>query len=179
MRDKLRQANVSFKFTELSFPICAQEVLSGKIDFILHVDESDSFALLPKPVSDWQLTFAVAENNPIGYEQLITSKGTKIILARTYNYPQALSDKLEEMSANMIKVSYYTGEETALRRLFYRLEMGQAQAMVVDKIWAQDVAKKYQLPIRVFEQVVVKVPQFIGYNAKNKKLAQQLAQIMN
>ncbi len=165
---KLNAANLDYQFHQLPFPRCQLEVLSGHIDFIMYVDDTDSeFHLLSFPISYWQLTFAVAQENSMDFNELTASQGMKIIIARSYNYPGVLEKKLKQMSAQTVRVSYYTGELVALKRLFHRLTVGQGQAMVVDKVWAQQIVKKYQLPIRVFDQVLVSVPQYIGFKEGN------------
>ncbi|GLX79119.1 hypothetical protein tinsulaeT_24590 [Thalassotalea insulae] len=171
IEQKLKKVNINYQFRELPFPLCKQHVISGHFDFILHVDDTDNLQLLNQTIGDWQLTFAVAKNNPISYEQVLNSQGMKVLIARSYSYPEALDKKLKEMSAKVIKVSYYTGEFVALQRLFHRLTVGQAQVMVIDKVWAQQVVSKYQLPIRVFDQVLLSQPQYIGYSESNAELA--------
>lgn len=179
LKRKLTAANIRYQFIELPFPRCKQAVISQKIDFILHVDETDGFNLLSQKISDWQITFAVSKETVLTFDEIINSKGLRIIKARSYDYPQALEDKLVEMSANVVKVSYYTGEPSAMKRLFHRLTAGQGHAMVVDKVWAQQVIEKYQLPIKLFDQLIVSIPQYIGYNNDNQALAQRLEKAMS
>ena len=175
LKRKLTVANIRYQFTELPFPRCREAVLSGQLDFILHIDDTDNFQMLDHAISHWQLTFAVSMNSTLTFDDIINSQGLKVLMARSYNYPLTLEDKLRSMAAKTIKVSFYTSEIVALKRLFHRLTVGQGDAMVVDKIWAQKVIEQHQLPIKLFDQIVVSVPQFIGYNRGNEQKAQRLS----
>ncbi|WP_206483357.1 transporter substrate-binding domain-containing protein [Thalassotalea sp. G2M2-11] len=175
LKYKLTLANMQYKFSELPFPRCMQLVKSGKIDFILHVDENDNLQLIKQPIADWELTFAVSDKNPMSFEQLMQSKGLNVLVARSYVYPAIIEEKLQQMSANVIKVSFYTDEVVALKRLFHRLTVGQGQAMVVDRVWAEQMIKKHHLPIKLFDQLLVSIPQYIGYIASNKRNGERLS----
>lgn len=178
LKQKLAAANLPYLFTELPFPRCKQAVISGQIDFILHIDAADDLNMISQPIALWQLTFAVNDNSTMNFEDIVNTKGLKVLIARSYVYPEELEEKLVSMAAKVIKVSYYTGEKTALNRFFQRLAVGQGDLMVVDKLWAQQVARQYQLPIKVLEPVIISVPQYIGYQSHNTKLAHLLEQTL-
>ncbi len=178
LKQKLIAANIRYKFSELPFHLCKQAVISKKIDFILHVDENDNLALIKEPISDWELTFAVTRENELTFEEIIASQNLRIIIARSYNYPKVLEEKMIEMSAKIVKVSFYTGEATATKRLFHRLTAGQGDTMVVDRVWAQQIIKQNQLPIKVFDKLIVSVPQYIGYSTENQVAAQRLESLL-
>lgn len=179
LKQKLNSENINATFHQLPYSRCVQRVKNKEIDFAIHVDRSDHLALLHESIVDWQLTFAVVKESELTLEDLLKSKGLKILIARDYSYPDKVIELLAKSGFSLSKASYNSNREEQIKNLFNILSSGRVDAMLIDKKWADLVIAQYGFKARTMDKVVHSEPQFIGYHQSNKLKAQIVEWALN
>ncbi|BBN81693.1 hypothetical protein PA25_16780 [Pseudoalteromonas sp. A25] len=170
LRSAMKDSGVSLEFSELPFKRCKDSVRLGKYDFILDIDTSDDLDIVKYSISSWQLSFAVEHDAGVNSLSDIKSlKEFRVVMAEEYIYPDIVYDKLSKLNAITARVSYYESSDEDAKALFGILKNAQVEALLVDRYWAKQVVRKYNLPVLIFDEPLHVEPQFIGYVAKYAK----------
>ncbi|MBQ4848199.1 transporter substrate-binding domain-containing protein [Pseudoalteromonas sp. MMG005] len=168
----LNNHNISVSFTELPYKRCIDDVLSGKYDFTLHLDHSDSLNLVEHGVSVWEMALAVNVNNQFLTLQKIKSLPLfSVVIAQEYPYPKAALKTLADINAVIIKRSYYEGSDEDAKALFDILSSNRVGAVLVDRRWAEKIISQFNLPVSILPELVHSQRQFIGYSDQNHEKA--------
>ena len=166
--------NYQLTFIELPYMRCLKEVQAGKIDFALHVDETDDVLLIDYPIGSWDLLLAYQAKPQ---NEVIAKKSKdlgRVLIARDYNYPQAVLDILYENSAQILKRSYYIRDLQEVKNFFSLLEKGFVDAILIDKAWALHEMSRQPLAIALSDQVLFSQAQYIGYIEQNSAAAEKI-----
>jgi len=157
--------DIQLRLHELPHPRCIESVKSNKMDFALFVDNNDGLKLLNKKLSNWELAIATRVGEmPSEEQKLVAQHINKITIARDYVYPDALNDLLAQLQKPVIKVSHYIQKKEDAYRIFRALLDYRVDAMVVDRVWANNVKSELSLPFEVSTWTLHKEPQFVGYS---------------
>lgn len=178
IKQALAPYNYQLTFFELPYMRCIKEVQAGEIDFALHVDETDDVLLIDHPIGSWDLLLAYQakpQNEMLGKESHDLGR---VLIARDYNYPQAVLDILNENSTKILKRSYYIRNLKEVKNFFTLLEKGFVDAILVDKTWALYEMSRQPLAIVLSEQVLFSQTQYIGYIEKNSAAAEKVLQAL-
>ncbi|MCG7534296.1 transporter substrate-binding domain-containing protein [Pseudoalteromonas sp. OOF1S-7] len=178
IRAAARTMNRTVEFSELPFKRCVANVKFGSTDFSLHVDKTDGLAIFSDSATSWQLSLAVSAerfNSMKDFRQIDTPR---IMLATEYPYPKAVYRKLEALNARLVRRSYYEESDEHAKTFFNILSTARVDAMLVDKLWAQHMVKRFNLPVVILAQDFHSEPQYIGYRHSNALLARQLEAAM-
>ncbi len=165
---------VKAEFKELPFARCLASVTSGKIMFAMHTDETESLPYIDTPISDWQLALAVTSDSHVSDLSLKMFKSLKVLVARSYQYPDKVDEFLTHINAKVKKANYYTQSDEDTRKLFNHLIYGRVEAMIVDRVWASKMKDELNLPIKLLTQDLYVQPQYIGYQNGQAKRALKL-----
>lgn len=164
----VKQINMAAEYIELPFMRCLQKVKSGKIDFMLHVDESSKINFINYPIGSWDLV--IAYSNKISKSKKLQS----IIISKGFHYPEPVLKKLEENFKDVIKESYYIGIENDVKRLFKLIESDFVDAMLIDQAWAKYELNKESFNVSLKETLFYSQPQYLGYINSRKSIAEKL-----
>jgi hypothetical protein len=178
IKQVLEPFNYQLFFIELPYLRCLKKVQIGKIDFVLHVDETDDILLIDHPIGSWDLLLAYQAKSQ---NELLTEENKKldkVVIARDYNYPQAVLDTLYENSGQILKRSYYIRTRQEVKNLFTLLENGFVDAILVDKSWVTNEMSRQPLGITLSEKILFSQPQYIGYIEQNSAVAEKILQAL-
>lgn len=177
---KAATLNWELTFFVLPHNRCVHGVESGRYDGAIFVDPSDGLTLVSEPVAYWKIGFAVADTHP--------AKTTSdvhygvLILAKDYDYPELVMTKLSRLPLVKKRIQYYSQGDANTRGLFNYIIKGQADVMLVDEVWANQMKSKLRLKIRMLEPAVHVEPQYIGIktdSAQRKALQSKLAKLLS
>lgn len=160
-----KSTDIQLVLHELPHTRCIEAVKGKKMDFALFVDVNDGLNLLNKKLSTWELAIATRAGEMPSEEQKLSAQYIKnITIARDYVYPEALNKLLVQLNKPIIKVSHYVQQKEDAYRIFRALLDYRVDAMVVDRVWANNVKSELSLPFEVSTWTLHKEPQFVGYS---------------
>ena len=166
LRD-LQSRSMTAEFYEYPFSRCILEVREGRIDFTLFVDPNDNVQVIDHNIVNWQL--AVVSTSEILSKNGFLTSDSRVIISNEYVYPKDVKLLLDKHNKQVFPTSYFVTNELETKALFNLIIKQHAEQMVVDRIWAQNLIKKYKLAVFVSEWNLTSVPQYIGYSEHTKQ----------
>ena len=98
---------------------CVNGVRKGVFDIALFVDKYGSLNLLPNKIANWQLALVTRKSISLkNYRDYTKSKIKTVLIAREYEYPTEMLQRLHLANKEIIKMSYYTNNEMDKYGLF-------------------------------------------------------------
>ena len=156
--------NTKLKFHELPHSRCVISVKNLHIDFALFIDDTEKMHTLENSVASWDLAIITRPGQMPSEQEMLSADHIKqVIIARDYEYPQYVTDYLASIDKNILEASYYVGNDKDVIRIFSLLLQKKGDAMVVDKLWSQEVKALFNLPVEISDWVIHSEPQYIGY----------------
>ncbi len=180
LSQKSTALNVPISFVDLPHNRCVNGVKNDRYHGAIFIDQSDGLDLVSKPVAMWKIGFAVAEGHTA--QNAADVNYGILILAKDYEYPAQVLSKLERLPLVRKRVQYYSQGDANTRGLFNYIIKGQADVMLVDEVWAEQMKSKLRLKIRMLAPAIHIEPQYIGVKpgdtSEAQKLKMQLTQIL-
>lgn len=169
-----------FKLTFIQHPYlrCIQQLKNGKVDFALHVDDSDGLKLIDYQMDSWDLIFAYQPSLTWRFDANGDNSQYKVLISKDYSYPKAVMAILEKSKIQIIKSSFYTNSAADVKRQFKLVNSGFVDAILVDKTWVEYEMQRLDITLQLSNNILYSQPQFIGYSANNESKAKMLKKIL-
>lgn len=173
-----KKHNVAFVFDELPYNRCINLAKAGQYQFTLFIDNNDKLRRLTTPIALWHLAVVVPKRSLLTSTESLGTHINSMLLSRDYGYPDELLSLLKENQITPKYVSYYAANDKEVAAVFLPVEKGLIDAMLVDRLWAQESISRLALDLKVLSPDLIQVPQYVGFFSPDGESLQLMQKVL-
>jgi polar amino acid transport system substrate-binding protein len=165
VENALKPMGYKFTWVEMVAKRCYLEVENGRFDMTLNVSflEDKKWIQSKTIILDWELAAIVGKSEPLEkFESLNQFKGKIVGMTRGYVYPDNIANDLKSF-----KIDEVADAETNLAKL----ALGRIGLLIEDPLWAEKIAKRDNLAIKVLSPSIALDPTYVVFTPKLADLA--------